>query len=39
MPQFTALIVTRRKDGVPATYTLTSEDLMKMVEAYRNTDM
>jgi hypothetical protein len=23
MPQFTALIVTRRKDGVPATYTLT----------------
>lgn len=25
MPQFTALIVTRRKDGVPATYTLTHE--------------
>lgn len=25
MPQFTALIVTRRKDGTPATYTLTHE--------------
>ena len=25
MPQFTALIVTRRKDGVPAAYTLTHE--------------
>lgn len=25
MPQFTVLIVTRRKDGVPATYTLTHE--------------
>ena len=25
MPQFTALIVTRRKDGSPATYTLTHE--------------
>lgn len=25
MPQFTALIVTRRKDGAPATYTLTHE--------------
>lgn len=25
MPQFTVLIVTRRKDGVPATYTLTPE--------------
>jgi hypothetical protein len=25
MPQFTALIVTRRKDGVPATYTLVHE--------------
>ena len=25
MPQFTALIVTRRKDGIPATYTLTHE--------------
>ena len=25
MPQFTALIVTRRKDDVPATYTLTHE--------------
>jgi hypothetical protein len=25
MPQFTALIVTRRNDGVPRTYTLTHE--------------
>lgn len=25
MPQFTVLVVTRRKDGVPATYTLTHE--------------
>ena len=25
MPEFTALIVTRRKDGTPATYTLTHE--------------
>ena len=25
MQQFTALIVTRRKDGTPATYTLTHE--------------
>lgn len=25
MPQFTALIVTRRKDGTPATYTLTHD--------------
>lgn len=25
MPQFTVLIITRRKDGVPATYTLTHE--------------
>ena len=25
MPQFTVLIVTRRKDGVPTTYTLTHE--------------
>jgi hypothetical protein len=25
MPQFTVLIVTRRKDGTPATYTLTHE--------------
>lgn len=25
MPQFTVLIVTRRKDGSPATYTLTHE--------------
>lgn len=25
MPQFTVLVVTRRKDGVPTTYTLTHE--------------
>ena len=25
MPQFTVLVVTRRKDGAPATYTLTHE--------------
>ena len=25
MPQFTALIVTRRKDGTPGTYTLTHD--------------
>lgn len=25
MPQFTALIITRRKDNTPATYTLTHE--------------